>query len=432
MDFLKRNMFFILCGVGAVVGIVLGVTGLQAMPKVVGEMKEAESIFSSLQGVESKPVNEDTIEAERRRIAAAQADRDMILEKAAALYPGYFKDCSGTGADRRCRLNSLVEDVFPEGSVEARLRFRAAYHQAMNELLTRLKGGTPSSTVEQDLMRRKIENEKVEMAGNPELAAEFTGELKNAAGVLTKAGVRQDPRVRADQQAARKIDLYVTGVIPTRDRKPDYQPSLEFDDAMEDLNSGDAPTLDDAWYAQVGYWIQRDLVSAIVDVNNAAGDELKAAGKERWVGTLPVKELISIRLSPDLYVPPQGQLYPLPEPGGHSPAVPAGTAETVFTGSASGPYFEVVQVSLKLVMDQRDILKLVERVTNGSFYTLVRMAYHEVAPNLASVGKIYGSEPAVNVVLDFEFVMLGGLFRNWMPQETCERYAIPCPARGEK
>ena len=40
MDFLKRNMFFILCGVGAVVGIALGVTGLQAMPKVVAKMKE--------------------------------------------------------------------------------------------------------------------------------------------------------------------------------------------------------------------------------------------------------------------------------------------------------------------------------------------------------------------------------------------------------
>jgi hypothetical protein len=201
---------------------------------------------------------------------------------------------------------------------------------------------------------------------------------------------------------------------------------------MLDVSSADAPTLEETWRAQVGYWIQRDIVQAIADVNNAAAEELKAAGKDRWVGTMPVKEVISIRLGPDFYVPAEGQVYPVPEPGGYSAAVPPGTAETVFTKSASGPNFEVIQVSVKLIMDQRDVLKLVRRISqgpgdNGSFYTLVRAAYKEVPPNLSLTGKIYGSEPAVNVVLDFEFVMVGGLFRQWMPAEVCERFGITCP-----
>jgi hypothetical protein len=151
---------------------------------------------------------------------------------------------------------------------------------------------------------------------------------------------------------------------------------------MEDLNSADAPTSEEVWRAQVGYWIQRDVVEAIADVNNAAGEVLKAAGQDRWVGTMPVKDVISIRLGSDFYVPPEGQLYPLPEPGGYAPAVPAGTAETVFTKTASGPYFEVVQISVKLVMDQRDVIKLVERISNKRFYTLVRVAYKEVPLSL--------------------------------------------------
>ena len=427
MDFVKRNLFFILCAVGAIAGIALGVTGLQAMPKVVTEMKSAQTLYTSLEGLQSKPVNEETIKAEETRIETVQADRSKILEKAQELYPGYFKDCTGTGEERTCKLNTLVDDVLPEGPSDKRVAFPAAYQQAMKDLVTKLNGGWTSTPQEQDQMKRKIEDEKAELATNPALAAEFGTETKNPAGALTRAGVRQDARVRADQQAAQKIYCYVNA-SNTRDRKAEAQPTFQYEDAMEDLNSGEPPTAEEIWRAQVGYWIQRDIVEAIADINDAAADELKAAGQERWVGTMPVKDVISIRLGPDFYVPVEGGLYAPPEAGGYAPAVPTGTAETVFTKSASGPYYEVIQVSAKLVMDQRDILKLVERISNNRFYTLVRAAYKEVPPNPTLTGKIYGSEPAVNVVLDFEFIMLGGLFREWMPATVCAKYEwMKCP-----
>jgi hypothetical protein len=434
MDFVKRNMFFILCAVGAIAGIALGVTGLQAMPKVVTTMKDAGTIYANLEGLQSKPINEKTIETEKERIETVKADRAKILDKARGYYPDYFKDGTGTGAEGACKLNTLVDGVLPEGSSDQRVKFRAAYQQAMKDLIGKLSGGGPSSTVEQDLMRRKIEDEKAELANDSTLAAEFTGETRNAAGGHTRAGVRQDARVRADQQAAQRISCYVTGSIPEKERKAEYQPTFQFEVAMENIDSAEAPADEEVWRAQVGYWIQRDVVEAIADINNAAAEQLMATGQERWVGNMPVKDVISIRLSPDFYVPPEGQLYPPPEPGGYAPAVPTGTAETVFTKTASGPYYEVVQLSVKLVMDQRDILKLVERISSRRFYTLLRAAYKEVPPNLALNGKIYGSEPAVNVVLDFEFVMLGGLFRECMPTAVCEKFAwITCPEReGDK
>lgn len=436
MDFLKRNMFFIICAVAAIVGIVLGVTGLQAMPKVVAEMKTAETIYKNLEGLESKPVNEAVIEAEEQRIESVQDDRSNILKKAEELYPGYFKECTGDGPERVCQPNSLVDGVFPEGPPVKRLEFRAAYQTAMNDLTTLLNGGGTSTSIEQGLMQRKIEDEKAEFAkfgaSDPAMAADFSGEIKNAAGALTRAGVRQDAKVRADIQAAQRIYCYLTPFIPEKERKVEFQPTFEYEDSMLDLTSADAPTLEETWRAQVGYWIQRDIVQAIADINNGAAEELKAAGIDRWVGTMPVKEVISIRLGPDFYVPAEGGLYPLPEPGGYGSAVPAGTAETVFTKTASGPNYEVVQVSVKLIMDQRDVLKLARRISQGagdkgSFYTLVRAAYKEVPANLTLTGKIYGSEPSVNVVLDFEFIMVGGLFRQWMPAEVCERFGIKCP-----
>ncbi len=416
MEVLKRHLFFILCGVGGAVGIALGVSGLQAMPKVLEEMKSAERVYQSLESLQAKPVNEAIIEAENRRIQSVIDDRDKVIAKAEETY---------------AEFKPLVEGVFPDGPPLKRIEFRTAYHAAMKSLLSRLNTGGTGTAADVELMRRKIEDERVEAAkygdesSGRTLAEELAGPPRNAAGGLTRAGVRQDARVRADIAAALRIFCYS---VDWPDEKPNERySSLEFHPALKEIGTVNAPYPDEVWRAQIGYWIQRHIVNAIADMNNEAGEAAKSAGQDRWVGIMPVKDIISIRLSPDLYVPPEGGLYAVPEPGGIFPALPAGTAETVFTHNKSGPYYEVVQVAAKLVMDQRDISKLVERICNNSFFTLVRAAYKEVPPNLSLTGKIYGSEPTVSVILEFDVVMLGEVFRKWIPREVCDKYGIQCP-----
>ena len=82
-------------------------------------------------------------------------------------------------------------------------------------------------------------------------------------------------------------------------------------------------------------------------------------------------------------------------------------------------------------MDQRDILRLVDWICKDSFHTLLRVAYKRVEPNRRMIGKIYGSEPTVNVVMDFETMMLGELFRPLMPDIVCEDFEIDCSERDE-
>ena len=82
-------------------------------------------------------------------------------------------------------------------------------------------------------------------------------------------------------------------------------------------------------------------------------------------------------------------------------------------------------------MDQRDIPLLVDRLSNNSFHTLLRVSYQSVPPNRKMEGKIYGAEPVVNVVMDFESIMLGEVFRPLMPTSVCEYYEIPCPPHEE-
>ena len=86
MDFVRRNLFLILCGVGSAAGIVLGVTGLRAMPKVLAEMESAAGVYKSLESLQNKPVTPRSLEAENQRIASIQEDHDKVIERAKRLY----------------------------------------------------------------------------------------------------------------------------------------------------------------------------------------------------------------------------------------------------------------------------------------------------------------------------------------------------------
>ena len=146
---------------------------------------------------------------------------------------------------------------------------------------------------------------------------------------------------------------------------------------------------------------------------------------------MPVKEVISIRLS-DGYIPAMGDAFVGPRPGEYTEALPPGTPETVFTQSGQSDMYDVIQFAVKLIMDQRDIPQFIDRMSKDSLHTLLRVSYKAVPVNRAMMNKIYGSEPAVNVIMDFETIMLGEVFRPLMPPSVCEEYGIPCPDRGSE
>lgn len=408
MDFLRQHMFFIICGVVAASGLALGGLGLQGMPEVREEMESVGRLYNELNSLSSSPVNLARIEAEKRRIDKIKADRERVFTKAGSLY----------GYDR------LVESVFPNGENSKRIEFRRAYTKAMDDLFNTLQSGSPATRIQIKNWQDTIDDEQAEMAANGEDPDEITEPLYTEAGVLTLSGARRDATARAHLAAAQRMRCYAVHFAD--EKPPTRNSSLEFSDAMKGTGAGDELYLEDVWWAQVGYWIQKDVIEAITAINDEAAAEASKAGIESSVSVMPVKDVISIRLS-DGYIPLDGEEYIGDSPGGYAPARPVGTPETVFTHSGSTGWYEVVQFTVKLVMDQRDIPKLVDRLCKNRFHALLRVAYESVPPNRRMIGKIYGAEPVVNVVLDLETTMLGEEFRKWMPQETCEFYEINCP-----
>lgn len=413
MDFLRRHVFFIVCGVGSIGGIAMGVMGMQRMPSVLEEMRKVEGVYGSLNNLTSTGVNRARLDAEDRRIERVVEDHDAVFDKARAVY-GY---------------EPLVPDLFPKCEPERLIRFRTRYNAAMEDLLASLKYGRPANRANFAEMEDRIEQEQAEerelrQEGRSSAFRESAGAATTVAGVLTKAGARNNAMARAHMAAAQRIYCY--GVHFRDDRPPERVASLDIDPGLIDTGTVDAPFPEDVWRAQVGYWIQKDVVEAIVAINEAAAETIKKSGGTPWVGNLPVKDVISIRPSFE-YIPADGDEVYGSQPGGYAAAVPPSTPLTVFTSSGQTDWYDVMQFAVKLVMDQRDIPLLIDLISKNSFHTLLRVTYEAVPANRKMIGKIYGSEPTVNVVMDFETVMIGELFRPLMPAAVCEYYEIQCP-----
>ena len=420
MDFLRRNLFMILAAVAGLTGIALAATGLSAMPKVVEELEKGKKLYDDLANLRKRPVNPRSIEIEKSRIDATRRDRESVFADAKALTD----------------YQLLVPDVFPNGDDNDLREFQKQYGLAMDKLLEPLIAGQPATAMEIDAMKDKIVDEQYRArekgldSEETALAPVAEGPARTTAGVLTASGARNDPAARAHIAAARKIHCYTTHYRAAKQRKATA--SLDFHVGLIDTGTVDAPFPEDAWAAQVGYWIQKDLIDAIVKVNEEAAQEAKKRGEERWVGMMPVKEIVSIRVSENYILPENDDEYDGATADGFAAALPPGAATKIYTLNASRDTYEVMQFSVKLVMDQRDIFRLIQELTANSFHTLLRIGYSSLPPNRNMLGKIYGSEPTVLVVMDFETIMLGELFRPLMPPLVCEMlqesgYGLTCP-----
>ena len=337
MDFIRRHSFYIICGVAGLAGLALAGLGLQAMPKVVAEMDKAKQLYQSLNALQDRPASQAHIEAEERRIEFTMEDRERVL----------------TEARKYCKYEPLLPGVLPNGDENSRREFRKKYGKAMRQLMASLRGGRRATELDIDLMRDKIANEEARRkekgldAGAVQPKPEDVGPLRTPAGVFTRAGVRTNAEARADIARAQSIYCYLLG--PGEARPPTSCTSLDFHPAMLDTGIVDAPYFEEVWGAQVGYWIQKDVVDAIVALNEEAAAAAKARDEDPWVGIMPVKDIVSVRVSEE-YVPPEGELFAGAAAEGYDEALPPGTGESA-------------------VVEERDVLEEIDR-GDGSCWRL--------------------------------------------------------------
>ncbi len=439
LDFLKRNAFNLVCGLVVVASIGLGVWGFLSMSDVEKELKSVSSLHSQFASIQRSPANDESIEAEHRRVETVQKN---------------YKNLMAAAADFN-RYQPLPppdsETFFPEPTRDGQLRFRDIYLEEFEKMLERLVAGTaPTSDDIQQMQEIMDEEERAHSGFGLDSDAADSKSADSAAdtldesfksGLISTKDALESAATKMAIIRAKTINCYVDADAFDRHAKIVRQVAFTVPDPA------------DMWMAQVSLWIQQDVVDALARVNEAAAEEikasnkkaaeelkasganeaaaeeLKASSKKAWVGTLPVKEVISIRVSD--YIHKSIELgRPERELSGFDPAEPPMSAEVVFTHNESGDLYDLVQFTLKLVVDPRDIPKIIDEISKNRFHTLLDIEYEfdpSVLETLDMTGKIYGGEPVVVVMMDFETIFLGDIYRRMMPDAILERLGVQRP-----
>ncbi len=412
MDFLKRQLFMIICVVVSAGSIALGVVGVTSMSAVKEQMRAAADRASRLDRVRGPGgimINGESIRAQRQRIEASTGQYQRVLEWAYG----------------RNRMEPLLPDCFPDPNLDRQLAFREAYFARFGQLLDKLHAGTVATPDEIAMAKEQMAEEaKAQLLfGVDKREAAKSGEstggdanqpIQEPSGLLTDYGASQIPEARATLIKARKMLCYAT------------EGSLEI---LRGVGNGVAPHPADMWDAQLSLWIQESVVDALARINERTAAAIRQQNETPWVAQMPVKELISIR-SGNGYLTTATEPRAPSEPTGDAPAKPPESFAEVFTHTVSNDLYDTVQFTVKMVVDARTLPAIVEEICKDNFHTLLRMSYEDVSTNQAlftMTDRIYGSHPTIRVVMDFETVFFGEPYRSLMPNDVRVALGLPEP-----
>jgi len=485
MDMLRKHLFFIICGLVATAGIALGVWVVWwKMSNVKKDMVTAIAVHRRISSHINDPPSEE-------KIRAAQAANQAYVKQ----YEIVIQSANQAAANAQ-----LMPNFFPQPNLKAKHGFRGEYRKSLEALYDRLRAGTIPTPDEVADQERRLKEEASGNAGK-NFGMDATEAAKSGAGTappVTEAGSTSASGLVSAEHA--KKDPYILACLSKAHMIYCYAiPPAALDASSLDVavavyqDTGVAPDVKDCWYAQLSLWVQQDVVDAIMRVNKAAADRIEQSGEAPWVGTLPVKDLISLRVSkyhragetapgadaampmpmsgmgapvsmeearptggssmmlrggPPMSGPPMGG-PPMGGPsmggppgmsGGGPPGMPSPTvsaAETAmltapsFTANASGEDYEVVRFAINAVVDARDLPTIVAEICNNKYTTLYRIQYQAVPPNLTMQGKIYGGVPAVNVTMEFETLFFSKTYLPLMPDDVLTELGKQRPATPE-
>ncbi len=381
MQFIKTNWISLLSGLLALAGIAGAVYGMM-QDDVLEAMDKHKRVASEIASLTRAPQNTATIESERDRGQRFQEAYDAALAV----------------AERINQRRPLRDGVFPNPAQdELRYRFKDDYEDAILALPRELHaGGLPSEQEirdEEDSMRIDAMQEPQPGEGRP-------------AGQRDPTIDSGEVRLRAGARKARGIRCYV-----------DTDPARSSFHVSPIVESIDAPSPAEMWYAQVGLWIQQDVVSAIGKVNGAAARQLDA--DQQNVAGMPVKRIEKIDILG--YLTDQGKTVAFASIGRGSSSTAGGVISVSFTDRKSDDQFDVIRFRLTAIVDLRDLPQLIDRVTRENFYQLVGASYAivEVDKNGYDDNKyLYGPDPVCRVELEFEGYMARKVYKEMMPAQV--------------
>lgn len=447
MQWIKSHLSVVIAGAVsllALVAIGLGVF----LSDAASAMSQDVSVYSGLSGVNgaSKRVFDDLRKRQLDDREVLSRERSKVIGKeepkplapAAAIFPEpdpnqkqapyQFKSAFRAKLQEFLTLLNAKDQPTPdEVQEEADKMLRLKGQQEFN----RAAGGRPGAARPGAAADAATPGAVPDTAAAPEGASGFGfgaaaggfgvrpgGLNKPRADMTPEDRLREDPNARASVAKAHRLWCYA---------------SLDSFDPRPAILGADVqqPKLNEMWYAQKALWIQEDIVGALARLNAARAEQLPE--KDRWVGNMPVKHLISINIGG--YVPEGAAAG---GPGASAAAAIAGMsggpppmdAQSVMTKRGTRTPVDVIQFTMELVVEARSLPLVIDEICKSGFYTVLQTSYEAVPPNPEMVGYIYGSQPASKVWLLMEGCYLRDKYEKLMPKSVVAEIDEKRPVGG--
>lgn len=430
IQFIKSHLLSLLCGAVAIAAIAGGVLGMTS-DKVIKDMKAEirRTGASKIRSLRSDPKNDEIIRLERRRGELFENEYARTVEV----------------ANRINAREVLMGGVFPQAEKAATpFEFQQLYARTMKNFWTKLDAGTLPTEAEiqeeaqnvEDLLaleaEQKAEEEGDESGRAPSVPLRgrtrapdptFTGgrfTMPEMVGggrdgrVSPRFGGRPGPGVRSS---------YASSSVNTGEPKynPTYRARVSkarsifcyYDEASFHVSplayADEPPSPEEMWFAQVGLWVQEDVVKAIAGLNREAADRVTEG--DACVEHVPVKRLVLLRVLG--YETPRGRVRFLSAGVGD---LPPGAEGPSLTGRKCKEQYDVVRFVLSVVIDQRDILQLIDHISRVNFYQCLSASYEAVDHAYETEqGYFYGTDPVVRATLEFEGYLAREVYEQHMP-----------------
>jgi hypothetical protein len=312
-------------------------------------------------------------------------------------------------------LQINVHKVLQPGSLPAPtdpFSFKRIYlAQFENEIPKLLQSATPP-TEEEITLRRDQEAQKLtdQMPKNSATGEVYAKEVLAQNIAMMAASLPEKMR----QDAATQHKMYMAPTALS------IHPAL----APAPGTANIAPDAESIWLAQMGLWIQQDVVGAIAKLNAASTN----------VASSPVKQLVQ------LYVPSDRSLYVMPGAagqGGNAAATPAPAAGTAgasaaptnsdtdpfpkdytvsVTGRVTNGVFDVVEFYVVLNVQAGDVERVIQELERNRLLTVTQSEVQAV--NSASMqlqGYYFGKTPIVTLTLRCEELYMRDWTHSLMP-----------------
>jgi len=458
LQFIKNHLISLLCGVAGVAAITFASIGMSS-DKVTAQMQKQiqETGAGGIAGLRRTPRNQALIDAKKKEGELFDAEYKATVESA-----------------RKINARApLMAGVFPKPARDATpFEFRESYRKALRVLPITLRAGALPSDGDileeqqnvDDLVALEQERKEEEQADEDETrpgrpiagrnrnfrpppiqrpgvgGRRFTGRNLRPGGSGGEAfrgarfGGEVGPIGRAPAQSFSQQSQY-----RPPSNEPKYDPVYRArvskaksilcyvaDDSFDVspiVTATEAPAPADMWFAQVGLWIQQDVAAAVADMNDEAAAKIKNG--DPYVANVPVKRIVAIRVQSYEVTPADDQKpgrigFPTAMAQSGRGMIARGMSSDLggsFTGRKSNEQYDVVRFTVEVVVDQREVLRLIDRISRENFYECLAVSYQAVdrAVDQDQEGYYYGPTPVVRTTLEFEAYMLREVYQPLMP-----------------